>query len=438
LTGGLQTATHPRQREQTNRVLPVTTARGKVGKRGDPGTFTMLFLTYWFVIFAAITFPAYWLVRYRPLRLLLLFLFCAVFHTHFAGPAGVLPIVVLAVTTYLVGLTRNRSLCAAAIVLCVASLVFYKYTRFVCLELVTNVWWHAGVSSYKHLQPLLPELPPLAISFFVFEFVHYLYDVRRGFEPLKSPLDFALFSVFWPSIVAGPVKRYQQFLPALYAGTQTVGQRDVAVGLVLVAVGLVKKFIADNLTAYLTFNTPIFAALDGGDRWLFFAATGLRILLDFSGYSDMAIGFARMFGVGLPANFNWPYLSTSLVDFWHRWHISLSTWIRDYVYIPIGGSRHGLLRKVVNGLVAFGLCGLWHGAAWHFLIWGLYHGVGLAVCSNYRTALGRPGAALGWFFGRYRVAGWALTLLFVNVGWLFFFFPVHDAVHMLGLLVAMR
>jgi alginate O-acetyltransferase complex protein AlgI len=340
--------------------------------------------------------------------------------------------------TYVVGLTRQRWLCLVGIVCCVLSLVFYKYTRFLCLDLLSHIWSSAAIQSYNHLHPLLPDLPPLALSFFVFEFVHYLYDVRNGSEPIRSPLDFALFSVFWPSIVAGPVKRYEQFVPALYAGAAGVGQRDVAVGLVLLGIGLVKKFIADNLTAYIAFFVPHFAVISLSQRWLVFAAIGLRILLDFSGYSDMAIGFARMFGVRLPANFNWPYLATSLTGFWHRWHISLSTWVRDYVYVPLGGNRHGVTRKVVNGLIAFGLCGLWHGAAWNFLVWGLYHGVGLAICSSYRTALGKVGEAINRCVNFHRAIGWALTLLFVHVGWLLFFYPVPSAFKMFLFLLGMR
>jgi alginate O-acetyltransferase complex protein AlgI len=396
----------------------------------------MLFLTYWFVLFAAVVFPAYWLIRYPPIRIALMAICCAVFHTHFAGPAGVMPILVLGVLTYLVGLSRNRWACLGGILVCVASLVFYKYTRFVCNDLLMLVWQHGGHQAFKHLQPWVPEVPPLAISFFVFEFVHYLYDVRRGAEPLRSPLDFGLFSIFWPSIVAGPVKRYQEFIPALREGLKSVNSRDVSLGFVLIAVGLVKKFTADNLTAFLEFYVPQFKTLDPYSRWLVFGGIGLRILWDFSGYSDMAIGYARLFGVKLPDNFNWPYLSTSIVDFWHRWHISLSRWIRDYVYIPIGGSRHGVVRKIFNGLFAFALCGLWHGAAFNFLLWGLYHGLGLAVCSNYKTVLGRAGEAVHGWFARNRFAGWALTMLFVNVGWLFFFYPVPAALDMLGLLFA--
>jgi alginate O-acetyltransferase complex protein AlgI len=160
----------------------------------------------------------------------------------------------------------------------------------------------------------------------------------------------------------------------------------------------------------------------------------LRIYLDFSGYSDMAIGYARMMGVRLPENFNWPYISHSIDEFWRRWHISLSSWIRDYVYIPLGGSRHGMARKIANGLIAFAICGLWHGANWNFLVWGLYHGAGLAICANY-DRLGAPGRAVAAVFRRAPQLGMVVTFLFVAFGWLFFFYPVWEATRMLSLLV---
>jgi alginate O-acetyltransferase complex protein AlgI len=397
----------------------------------------MLFLTYWFVLFVSIFLAAYWVIPYPRMRLVLLLAACVIFHTHFAGPAGVLPIIVLGVLTYAAGLSRNKSICLLGIVLCVWSLVFYKYTHFLCWDVLARVWYHGAGEVYRLSSPLLPERPPLAISFFAFEFIHYLYDVRGGSEPIRSPLDFSLFALFWPSIVAGPVKRYQQFVPELHEGVRSVSSRDVAIGMFLVAVGLVKKFAADNLTAYVH-HQPLFSGLCLGDRWLVFAALGARILLDFSGYSDMALGFARMVGVRLPANFNWPYLATNLVDFWRRWHISLSEWIRDYVYIPIGGSRHGMLRKICNGLIAFGLCGLWHGAAWNFLAWGLYHGVGLALCSGCRRVVGQCGEVSAGGAALRRIVGWAATLLFVHVGWLLFFYPLPQAWDMFLMLLGAR
>src|SRR5262245_7938054 len=339
----------------------------------------MLFLTYWFVLYAAIFFPLYWLARGPRLRLGLLLGASAVFHTHFAGPAGVFPIIALAVVTYLIGLSRNRHLCAAGIVLSLGSLIFYKYTRFLSTAVIGSLFpsWNAAVTT--HYPKLLEVIPPLAISFFAFEFIHYLADVRRGDKPIRSPVTFALYSIFWPSIVAGPVKRYQDFVPALVTGAQLTTSRDVAYGLTRVAIGLFKKFAADGMTAWLTFHAPLFEHLDISTRWMFVTSLALRILLDFSGYSDIAIGFARMHGIRLCENFNWPYLAMNLSEFWRRWHISLSTWIRDYVYVALGGNRHGLVRKVANGLIAFALCGLWHGAGWNFIVWGLYHGAGLAI-----------------------------------------------------------
>jgi alginate O-acetyltransferase complex protein AlgI len=392
----------------------------------------MLFLTYWFVLYLALFFPVYWLARVPILRLGILLVGSAIFHTHFAGPAGVLPIAVLGVATYLIGLSRNRTACWAGVALAAASLVFYKYTRFLAIEVVGAMVpaWKASWSA--HSPGWLSIAPPLAISFFVFEFIHYLVDVARGAEPIRKPADFTLYAIFWPSIVAGPVKRYQEFLPALARGLNCVADRDVAYGTFRVGLGLVKKFSADGLTAFVTFYGPSFAALPLIWRWWFLAAVALRILLDFSGYSDMAIGFARMHGIRLPENFRWPYLATGLADFWRRWHVSLSLWIRDYIYIALGGSRCGLGRKVVNGLVAFGLCGLWHGAGWNFLVWGLYHGLGLAVAASYRPLLGRAGDEIAVRLERYPHVSWLLTLLFVAIGWLFFFYPLKTAWAMIG------
>jgi alginate O-acetyltransferase complex protein AlgI len=391
----------------------------------------MLFLTAWFVVFAAVLYPVYWFVRVPRVRLWVLLVGCVTFHTAFAGPAGVLPIVVLGVVTFLAGLTRHRACCWLGIVLSAASLVFYKYTRFLCTAVVGTFVPSYGTWLESGFQGLLPAAPPLAISFFAFEFIHYLVDVGRGAPPVRSVRKFTLFAIFWPSIVAGPVKRYQDFLPALKRGLVGVGEGDVSAGVTRFGLGLVKKFAADTLTAWITFWGPQFERLDVSWRWLFVLFLALRILWDFSGYSDMAIGLARMHGVRLPENFNWPYLATSLTDFWQRWHMSLSLWIRDYVYIPLGGNRCGTARKLVNGLVAFGLCGLWHGAGWNFVVWGLLHGVGLAATSAYRAVLGERVVGPAWLV---RPLAWAATMLFVGIGWVFFFYPLPDAFHKIQLL----
>jgi alginate O-acetyltransferase complex protein AlgI len=186
----------------------------------------------------------------------------------------------------------------------------------------------------------LPDSPPLAISFFVFEFVHYLVDVRHGERTIRHPLQFALFSVFWPSIVAGPIKRYEQFLPELYRATSERTKTDeIMSGAIRVAVGFLKKTLADNLTTFII-ETDHFEALGLWPRWLIVIAIAFRILLDFSGYSDMAIGFAQMMGVKLPANFNWPYSATSPAAFWRRWQY-LTEFVDTGLHLYSTGRRTG-------------------------------------------------------------------------------------------------
>lgn len=392
----------------------------------------MLFLTYWFVLYAALLFPLYWFAFRAGARRLVLIAGSVVFHAHFAGPAGVMPIVALGAVTY-VAARAGRWPCRAAVLLNVLALIYYKYAIFLCKGVLGSVWPEAA--AFGTSSPFLKEVvPPLAISFFVFEYVHYLLDVARGERPIRDVIDFALFSVFWPSIVAGPVKRYQEFLPAMHHALGHVGGSDVAEGVVRASLGYAKKIVADNLTAYITFAATRYDHMTLTWRWFLVLCVGVRILLDFSGYTDMAIGFARMHGVRLPENFNWPYLSRSIVEFWRRWHMSLSRWIRDYVYIALGGNRRGVIRAAVNGLLTFALCGLWHGAGFNFLAWGVLHGLGLAVATNYRR-VGPAGRLLGRLFDALPPLGWALTTLFVFLAWLFFFYPVPQAAHMIHLLL---
>jgi alginate O-acetyltransferase complex protein AlgI len=393
----------------------------------------MIFMEYWFGAFAAVFFLVFWLTPYATARRVALLLFCIAFHAHFAGPAGVFPIIVIGVVTFICGLSGSRTAHYAAISLNVAALLFYKYTLFLSHALIGSIstTWAEAADLYAK-QSLLPAAPPLAISFFVFEFVHYLIDVSRGHEPIRSPLKFALFGLFWPSIVAGPIKRYEQFIPEMMGATLLrTRSEDVANGLLRISIGFIKKTIADNLTQAVIFWEPHFETLGLSGRWMFLVALAFRILLDFSGYSDIAIGFARMMGIRLPENFNWPYIATTPANFWRRWHMSLSNWIKDYVYIPLGGNRVSSLRRAANALIAFALCGLWHGAAWNFAIWGVYHGVGVAATS----AFPKEWPIKHWsFIGATRAVGWVLTSLFVMIGWLLFFFPLSRALEMTVLL----
>lgn len=398
-----------------------------------------MFITYWFVIFICIFFPVFWLCPIASFRKIWLLIACVLFHYRFAGPAGVLPVVVLGVFTYFAALSNVKMLRVLAIILAVLALAFYKYAVFFLSQILgvfNQQLAQALIESAK--QGILPSAPPLAISFFVFEFVHYLVDIQRGKAPIRSPIDFTLFSIFWPSVVSGPVKRFEQFIPSLAAGCRNVSAADIQIGVMRIVTGLIKKLlIADNLTAYIEYHQSNFGVLSLEHRWLLVIAISLRILFDFSGYSDMAIGFARMMGIKLPENFRWPYLATSLQDFWQRWHISLSSWIRDYIYIPLGGNKYGNLRKFTNGIIAFAICGLWHGAAWNFIFWGLYHGIGLVVFANVKSILTRIR-----FFSLTNVitvpVGWFVTFIYVSIGWLYFFYPVSEATKMLLLLMKVR
>jgi len=394
----------------------------------------VIFATYWFLAFAGVFFPLYWLARNPRLRLGLLLVASAVFHTHYAGAAGVLPIIFLGVVVYGLGLSRSKSAYVAGIILSVAALLFYKYTLFLTAGVVGAIHPGLGAQLWTAAQQVLPAAPPLAISFFAFEFIHYLVDRYHGTEPIKKPWDFAIFSIFFPTLVAGPIKRYEQFLPSVKEALSSVNSRDVMAGLIQIAFGYTKKLAADNLTLWIEHDQANFGDLTVAWRWAMFAGIGFRILLDFSGYSDIAIGLARMMGIRIPANFNWPYLSTNIRDFWHRWHISLSSWIRDYVYIPLGGNRHGNFRRLLNGLAAFSLCGLWHGPAWNFVLWGLYHGIGLSISNSYRHIPFGIGSFLKSLFDEMPLLGWVITLLFVWWGWLLFFYPVPRAWEMTQLL----
>lgn len=394
----------------------------------------MIFTTFWFILFACAFLLAYHALALPKWRLALLAAASVLFYVHFSGPPGVTIIAALGLATYLAGLSKRPLHIGLAIACCALALIFYKYTVFLFGNLAQVI---PGLGAFP-VSRWAPTVAPLAISFFVFEYVHYLIDVRRGNEPVRSPLDFLVFACFFPTLVAGPIKRYEQFLPALKEGV--AGARffspDTQIGFMRIVGGFAKKFVADVLTVYTTSMAASFDQYSLADRWLVFVAIAFRIYFDFSGYSDIAIGFSRMLGIRIAENFNWPYLATSVRDFWHRWHISLSTWIRDYIYIPLGGGRVHPALHGLNLVAVFVICGLWHGAAWNFVLWGLFHGCGLVVQQMAKTwgsrvlpdlgpgpyaAAARAGGALG---------GWALTTFFVWTGWLLFFFPVGQALKM--------
>jgi alginate O-acetyltransferase complex protein AlgI len=260
--------------------------------------------------------------------------------------------------------------------------------------------------------PLPRLLLPIGISFFTFHAISYVVDVyRRDAVAQKHPVEAALYLLLFPQLIAGPIIRYRQIASQL--GQRVVSLDDFAYGIRRFIVGLGKKMLLANAAAGPAdqiFAMPA-AQLDAGHAWLGVACYTLQIYFDFSGYSDMAIGLGAMFGFRFPENFNYPYIATSVQDFWRRWHMSLSAWFRDYVYVPLGGNRVSTGRLYVNLVTVFFLCGLWHGASWTFVIWGLFHGLFLVLervgLARFVAALPLPGQHL-------------YTLLVVMIGWVFF------------------
>jgi len=289
------------------------------------------------------------------------------------------------------------------------ALVAYKYIGFIVSNLLP-VFTHFGVKM------LVPQVAlPIGISFYVFQIISYMVDVRRGtVEVQRNPFKFMLYVSLFPQLIAGPIVRYATIAQDIE--NRTADFDNIVAGFRRFTIGLAKKvLIADVMAGAVD---VIFAAkvetIPGLYCWLGAIMYTLQIYFDFSGYSDMAIGLGRVFNFRFLENFDHPYASCSVQEFWRRWHISLSSWFRDYLYIPLGGNRKGTVRTDVNLFVVFLLCGVWHGAAWNFVVWGVYHGVGLVV----------ERAGFGKIVKRFpKVVGNLYLMLFVVIGWVLFRAP---------------
>jgi alginate O-acetyltransferase complex protein AlgI len=289
-------------------------------------------------------------------------------------------------------------------------LAFFKYVNFFLASVQSVQGWLGVPTSPIFLEIVLP----LGISFYTFETISYVVDVYlKRIEPVRDPLEYALYIMFFPHLVAGPIVRPRDFLPQLRRDHFLNWDR-MQLGLQFLLLGLLKKAgLADNLCSIAD---PVFAAPEQYGcvaTWLAMLSYSAQIYLDFSGYSDMAVGLAHMLGFRLPANFNMPYLACNIAEFWRRWHISLSSWLRDYLFIPLGGSRGGRWRTCRNLLVTMVLGGLWHGANWTFVAWGSWHGLLLV---GHRLL-----PRWSWRDARiFQPLAWLITLLLVCVGWVFF------------------
>ncbi len=277
--------------------------------------------------------------------------------------------------------------------------------------------------------PTLDLILPLGISFYTFQTMSYTIDVYRGAAAERSLRDFAIFVACFPQLVAGPIMRARVFLPQLKA-EQRFADADMAAGVYRLFRGLFKKMVvADTLAIYVD---AVFAApqgYTGVSAWIALYAYAFQIYMDFSGYTDIALGVGRMLGLRLMENFDRPYLADSPRDFWRRWHISLSSWLRDYLYIPLGGSRHGRWRTLRNLFITMTLGGLWHGAAWTFVAWGMFHGALLAAervgSEVLRRVTGRAGLSVP------RILKVLLMFHLVCLGWLLFRAPSWDVVEVM-------
>lgn len=397
----------------------------------------MVFSSYLFVFgFMPAYFVIYYLLRPRFRNAFILFASLAFY--YIGDKNGIVALIGAIVLNWAVGYmmgaiseegdsrlsrgARKRWL-ILGIVANLAVLIWYKYVGFFTL----SVDQLARVVGFDRIIPVIEVALPLGISFFVFQGISYLVDVFRGtIAPTKNIIVFGAYKSLFPQLIAGPIVRYHDVADALQH--RTITNSMVYQGITRFLIGFGKKvLIADTLavTADTLWALPA-DQLTPATAWLAVLTYTLQIYFDFSAYSDMAIGMALMMGFRFPENFNYPYISQSIREFWRRWHMTLGSWFRDYVYIPLGGSRAGKYRVYLNSLIVFMLTGLWHGAAWTFVVWGLWHGLFIVL----ERAIDIDSRRIP------TVLRWAGTMGVVVVGWVLFRAETFDhALAVLGRMV---
>ena len=353
------------------------------------------------LVFASLFFYAWW----NPANLKLL-IFSILFN-YFVG---------YALRKNLLLILSKKLLLAIGIIVNIVLIAYFKYVNF----FVNNIN-HLFATNFELEQIVLP----LAISFFTFVQITYLVDAYRGETKEDNFFNYCLFVTFFPHLIAGPIVHHKDLMPQF--GDRSIYRfkgEYLAVGLTIFFFGLFKKVVfADRIAAYVA---PVFNVAEQGlsltffEAWVGVLAYTLQLYFDFSGYSDMAIGAAYLFGIKLPLNFNSPYKATNIIDFWRRWHITLSNFLRDYLYIPLGGNRKGQIRRYFNLMITMLLGGLWHGAGWTFVLWGGLHGIYLVINHQWHTFLrwlGHDPKKSHWLS---RGLGWFVTFLAVVIAWVFF------------------
>ncbi len=379
----------------------------------------MLFNSYEFIFaYLPVVFAGFFLIARHDHRLAALWLAAAsLFFYGWWAPTFVLLLLASIVANFGFGhiIGQHASsryggpLLAVAITANLLLLGFFKYFNF----------FISTANSVGAQLPGLDIVLPLGISFFTFTQIAYLVDVRRGVAREYSFIHYLLFVTWFPHLIAGPLLHHKQMMPQFaLPETYKPNAESIAVGLTIFSIGLFKKVVlADQ---FALFSDPVFAAAANDTRpalieaWIAALAYTLQLYFDFSGYSDMAVGLSRIFNVKLPINFNSPYKAVNIIEFWRRWHITLSTFLRDYLYIPLGGNRHGPARRHANLMATMLLGGLWHGAGWNFVLWGGLHGAFLVINHGWRKLMGSDDAAHGRLV---TAASVLLTFILVVIAW---------------------
>ncbi len=342
-----------------------------------------------FLVFSSLFFYSWWNIAYLPI------------------------ILVSMLFNYVVGVSLSKdkehtkvskkALLSFGVIVNVALLAYFKYADF----LIENV----NLATDGHI-PLLHLALPLAISFFTFQQIAYLVGSHRGETKEYDFLNYANFVTFFPQLIAGPIVHHSEMMPQFAKSRNKVkNYRNIAMGLFIFSIGLFKKVvIADTFAIWATNGFDVAEKLNLLEAWATSLSYTFQLYFDFSGYTDMAIGAALLFNIKLPINFNSPYKATSIQDFWRRWHITLSRFLRDYVYIPLGGNRKGSFKTYNNLMATFIIGGIWHGAGWTFVFWGFLHGMALVIQRAWQQLDFKMNSVLAWF----------ITFNFVNIAWVFF------------------
>jgi D-alanyl-lipoteichoic acid acyltransferase DltB (MBOAT superfamily) len=342
-----------------------------------------------FLVFASLFFYSWWNIDYLPLIL------SSMLFNYVVGST--------LNETFKTIRTHKKTILTIGVVANLALLGYFKYSDF----LIENLNMLTGASV-----PLLHLALPLAISFFTFQQIAYLVDSYRGETREYDFLNYALFVTFFPQLIAGPIVHHAEMMPQFASRWNAVKRyRHIATGLFVFSLGLFKKVvIADSFAQWANRGFDGGVALNFFESWATSLSYTFQLYFDFSGYTDMAIGAALLFNIKLPFNFDSPYKALDIQDFWRRWHMTLSRFLRDYIYIPLGGNRKGEVRTYTNLMLTFLLGGIWHGAGWTFVFWGFLHGAALVLHRFWKVL----GFTLPTFFA------WLLTFLFINISWVFF------------------